>query len=219
MVGVVALSPQSAQAFLITRDNGSFVPGPATFLTPPTIAEFNVPNSTIVPGPLDSPAPIASSTGNGNAFIQRLAGVVEYQGNQVNIGTSGNNSPGGTVSFTFDGVNGQGYLGLNWQNLEGDEVIRFYSDIAGMNLIQQFTYTQIIAQAVGSGNYFNFLVTNNSEIFRRVELQQLGATNGNFFRIDSLAYQQIPTPALLPGILGFGLGIWKKRRKQEFIEN
>jgi hypothetical protein len=214
VAGSIVALPQSAQAFLITRD-ANFTPGP--FLAvPPTVADFNVANNPVS----TTPTLIASSTSNGDAFIQRLSGVVEYQGNQVNIGTSGNNSPGGVVSFTFNGANGQGYLGLNWQNLEGNEVIRFYSDIAGSNLIQQLTYNQIVAQAFGSGSYFNFIVTNNSEVFRRVELEQLvGGENGNFFRVDSLAYQQIPTPALLPGLLGLGASLWNKRRKQEFIEN
>jgi hypothetical protein len=209
-----AISPQSAQAFLITRTN-SPTPGTLAPLALPTVIDFNsFSNNSSV---LTTSTLIAPDTGNGQAFIQLISGAAKYQGNQLNIGTSGNNSPGGIVSFTFDGTKGQGYFGLQWQNPTVDEVISFYS---GNSLIQSFTGTQVADQAIGNGgNYYNFIVTNNSEIFNRVDLAQVNPPNGNDFQVDNVAYQQIPTPALLPGIMGIGAGIWKKRRKQEFIEN
>jgi hypothetical protein len=209
-----AIAPQSAQAFLITRTN-SPTPGTPAPLAPPTVIDFNSFENNL---PVSSTSTqIATSPGNGNAFIQLISGVAEYQGNQLNIGTNANNSPGGLVRFTFNGPNGQGYFGLQWQNPTVDEVISFYS---GNSLIQSFTGTQVADQAIGNGgNYYNFIVTNNSEIFNRVDLAQVNPPNGNDFQVDNVAYQQIPTPALLPGIMGIGAGIWKKRRKQEFIEN
>jgi hypothetical protein len=210
----VLLMPQVSHAFLITRTSGP-VPGTGAPLAPPTVIDFNsFANNTPVPA---AATLIATGAGNGNAFIQRTLGLAEYQGNQLNIGVSGSGSTqsfaDAIVSFTFNAPRGLGYFGLQWQNPQADESIRFYS---GSTLIQTLTGTQVLANAIGAGgNYFNFIVTNNGEIFNRVDLARLNPSNGNFFRVDDVAYQQIPTPVLLPGLLGLGFGILKKKRKQE----
>jgi hypothetical protein len=202
-------APQAAQAFLITRTAGPLPePGINAPLLPPTVIDFNSqPNQTSVP---TSPTTIATSPDNGNATIQRTDGVAEFQGNQLVIGSAGNASAlGGTVSFTFDDPRGLGYLGLNWQNPTANEVISFYS---GNTLIQALDGSTVLGAALGNGRYFNFFVTNNGEIFNRVDLSELGGTPGNAFRVDNVAYQAIPTPALLPGIIALGVGTLRKRR-------
>jgi hypothetical protein len=201
-LGIAATLSQPAQAFGVTR-------GPIPTSPAPTVIDFNTPpNNTPVPG---SATQIATSSTNGNATIQLLSGLAEYQGNQLNIGQSGKAKAAGTVSFVFSKA--QDYFGLQWQNPTVDEVVRLYT-----NNVLAFTFTGLQANALGGGgNYYNFSA-GVGQTFDRVDLAQVNPPNGNFFRVDDVAYRgaattAVPTPALLPGLVGLGYGLLNKRRK------
>ncbi|XGV98167.1 MAG: PTPA-CTERM sorting domain-containing protein [Leptolyngbya sp. BL-A-14] len=209
--GMLAVSG-SAQAFLITRTTGtSPLPGINAPLPAPTVIDFDGLQDGPPAGPNPVPtAPTSIGPGgpNGGAKIQNTDGVATFQGNFLRIGDNGlGASNRGTVSFVFGDPRGMGYLGLNWQNPRGNESISFFS---GNTLIQTITGATLDALS-GGGNYFNFFVTNNSEIFNRIDLTRTPAS-GNAFQVDNLAYQAIPTPALLPGLLAMGVGVWRKRK-------
>lgn len=199
-----------AHAFLITRTNGPTPVNPS--LSPPTVIDFDF---KAPPAPVPTtPTAIAPGGPNGGATIQNTAGAATYQGNQLEIG--GNNDVTGIVSFVFDDPRGMGYLGLQWQNPRGNEFISFFN-AAGTLIGTELSGLEVVADAFGNGNYFNFFVTNNSEIFTRVDFRR-AASNGNSFLIDDLAYQAIPTPALLPGLVALGIGAVRKRKAEAEAE-
>jgi len=214
---------ESAHAFLITRTAGPSVPAVVNpSLTPPTVITFdgltgNVPVSpaTIGPG--------ATGVGNGGAKISGVANA-NYNGSTDNlrIGNTTGVGPGavrtGSVQFDFDDPRGMGYFGFLRQNAPINPLASSISFFSGTTLIQSFNQTQLNAQAFGqsTSNYFNFFVTNNSEIFNRVVFADTSFI-GNL-QVDNVAYQAIPTPALLPGLVAMGLGIVRKRKAEANAE-
>ncbi len=66
----------------------------------------------------------------------------------------------------------------------------------------------------GSGNYFSF-VTNPGD--PTIESVSFFRTAGSI-DIDNVAFRVVPTPALLPGIIGMGIAALKKRRDGELAE-
>ena len=205
---------ESAHAFLIYRTAGPSVPtGVNPSLAPPTVINFNGPAfDGLVP---TTATPIGPGGLNGGATIQRT-GNADFQGNRLRIGTAGGGPDGtsGTVSFRFDDPRGMGYFGfLLGPPSAANEVVSFF---AGNSLIKSFT-GPLFESVTGTGNYFNFFVTNNSEIFNRVDFTR-NLASGNAFHVDNVAYQAIPTPALLPGLVAMGLGIVRKRKAEANAE-
>jgi len=202
---------ESAHAFLIYRTIG--LPGNVNpSLAPPTVIDFNGPAfNGLVPTTATSIGPGGL---NGGATIQRT-GNADFQGDRLRIGTAaGPNGTSGTVSFKFDDPRGMGYFGfLLGPPSAANEVVSFFS---GNSLIKSFT-GPLFESVTGTCNYFNFFVTNNSEIFNRVDFTR-NLASGNAFHVDNVAYQAIPTPALLPGLVAMGLGIVRKRKAEATAE-
>ncbi len=214
LVGITLAVSEVAYAFSLQRTTGPLPPsGVNAPLPAPTIINFNGPGFTgSVP---TTPTTLVSGGPNGGATIQKTAGDADYPGNQLRIGTPGRNGTSGTVSFTFDDPRGLGYFGFFLANDTGaNEVVSFFR---GNSLIQSFTGLDFLA-ASGNGNYINFFLTNTSEIFDRVDFTR-NLANGNAFRVDNVAYQAIPTPALLPGLLAFGVGVLRKRKGDHSAES
>jgi len=211
---------ESAHAFLVYKTTGNIPqPGINAPLAAPTVINFNGSAFTgFVPTTATSIGPGATGDGlNGGATIQRTAGNANYQGSALRIGTpSGRNGTTGTVSFKFDDPRGMGYFGFFLPNTAANEVVSFFSKTNSINPIASFTGNTLNA-ASGNGRYFNFFVTNNSEIFNRVDFTR-NLAQGSAFRVDNVAYQAIPTPALLPGLVAMGLGIVRKRKAEATAE-
>jgi len=207
---------EAAHAFLIYRTAGPSVPtGVNPSLAPPTVINFNG-LSGLVPTTATSIGLGATGDGlNGGATIQNTAGVANYTNDgSLRIGIGGTTNTPGTVSFRFDDPRGMGYFGfLLAPPSAANEVVSFFS---GNSLIKSFT-GPLFESVAGTGNYFNFFVTNNSEIFNRVDFTR-NIASGNAFRVDNVAYQAIPTPALLPGLVAMGLGIVRKRKAEATAE-
>jgi hypothetical protein len=60
----------------------------------------------------------------------------------------------------------------------------------------------------GPGDYFNFASDSEGDFFDQVSFTRLSGR----LEIDSVAFRAVPTPALLPGIIGIGIAALKKRR-------
>lgn len=210
---------ESAHAFLIYRTAGPSVPtGVNPSLAPPTVIDFNG-QSGLVPTTATSIGPGGL---NGGATIQRTNSA-DYNSpaDNLRIGAFFNGGPiasrntAGSVQFDFDDPRGMGYFGFLLQNLPLNPLAASISFFSGDTQIQSFTGSTFGALP-GAGNYFNFFVTNNSEIFNRVVFADTSLI-GNL-QVDNVAYQAIPTPALLPGLVAMGLGIVRKRKAEANAE-
>jgi hypothetical protein len=128
-----------------------------------------------------------------------------------------------------------GYFGLFWGSPGANDRITFVlRNATGVTNNVTYTASQIFAgtgvtglngltdfngSAIRPGRYVNFFSTNNgpnaNKVIESVLLEDSGLQSGlRSFQVDNIAYEAIPTPALLPGILGFGFSFWKKRRNQ-----
>jgi hypothetical protein len=137
-------------------------------------------------------------------------------------------NPGGEVTLNFDAPKGLGYFGFFWGSPSISDQLTFTlrnpDGTAGGT--QVFTAANIFGSLPGytynptstsnAGRYVNFFVTSaDPRVVASVLLQDRDLSNARSFEIDNIAYHQIPTPALLPGLVGLGFGILKKKRKQE----
>lgn len=115
------------------------------------------------------------------------------------------NASNSTASFNFSNkTEAFGFLLVSSNFPEADFNISFFQN--GSNT-QTFSLAELIG-TVGTGNYFNFVSSSESDYFDRVVFSRLA---GNL-SIDNAAFQVVPTPALLPGIIGMGIAAIKKRR-------
>lgn len=216
LTAVSMVQTEAAHAFLIKRTAGPSVPaGVNPSLAAPTVIDFadlsgdvSTTETFIGPG-------VTGDGLNGGATIQRLGtgGNATYFGEGLRIGPGAATS----VSFRFDHPNGMGYFGFFLEEINGAAANFTISFWSNNSLIETLTGAQVNTQAVGFGNYFNFFVTNNDEIFDQVVFAKT-ATGDSFLRIDNVAYQAIPTPALLPGLVGLAFGAVRKRKAEAEAE-
>jgi hypothetical protein len=119
---------------------------------------------------------------------------------------------GKTAQFDLGGL--KGYFGLFVGSLDTFNTIEFINTVAKTS--QAFTGTQVAfstgTPATGDqtkGVYYNFFGDNNSDLFNTVKL----SSSQNAFEVDNIATRAaIPTPALLPGLIGMGVAAWRKRK-------
>lgn len=125
-------------------------------------------------------------------------------------------SPGKGNSATFNFAEAQGYFGLFVGSLDTYNSIVFFNTVKGTN--QAFTGTEV-AQLTGTpatgdqnvGVYYNFFGDTNNDLFDKVVLSSSQAA----FEVDNIAFRRdIPTPALLPGLIGMGVVALRKKRKE-----
>jgi len=119
---------------------------------------------------------------------------------------------GKTATFDLGGL--KGYFGLFVGSLDTYNTIEFINTIAGTS--KSLTGSMVAAMTgtpstgnQGVGVYYNFFGDNNSDLFNKVAL----SSTANAFEVDNIATRTaIPTPALLPGLIGMGVAAWRKRR-------
>lgn len=115
------------------------------------------------------------------------------------------NLAGSNAFFNFDNkTEAFGFLLIASSFPEADFNIRFFQN--GSNT-QTFSLSDLIG-TVGTGNYFSFISDSEGDFFDRVSFTRLSGR----LEIDSVAFRAVPTPALLPGIIGIGIAALKKRR-------
>jgi hypothetical protein len=125
------------------------------------------------------------------------------------------------------------HFGLYWGSMDG--VPATYNQITFFNGNTNVgTYSGANLNALGfttdgnqtsnqSNRYINFFASSVDEYFDRIELVATIAafeTDNHAFRLAKgdgvggvqIDGEDIPTPTILPGLMGLGLGFWRKRR-------
>ncbi|MBW4459923.1 MAG: PTPA-CTERM sorting domain-containing protein [Nodosilinea sp. WJT8-NPBG4] len=142
----------------------------------------------------------------GNTVTLRgSAGGSVPQGPRINNGVlelRGNASP--AVTFQFSDY--LAYLSVQFLSFgpSTNPVIQLFRDNAS---VKSFTSADLLT-FTGSGNYFNFSENAVSDRFNRVVI------SGTNVSVDNVAYR-VPTPALLPGLVGMGVAALRKRQQEE----
>jgi len=114
---------------------------------------------------------------------------------------------------TFDLGGDKGYFGLFVGSLDTFNSIEFFRNgvsklvLDGVEIAKRTGVSANGDKKVGV--YYNFFGENNSDVFDKVKLGSTGIA----FEVDNIAYRKaIPTPALLPGLIGMGVAAWRKRK-------
>jgi hypothetical protein len=109
------------------------------------------------------------------------------------------------------------YYGLYWGSVDGDNgIINTLEFLRNGVSIATFTGDQVLdpangEQGPGGSIYVNFFANGPTDYFDAIRL-----TSSNFaFESDNHAFRAIPTPALLPGLIGMGLAALRKRKDTE----
>jgi hypothetical protein len=236
---VTVASPKAAQAFSFSVE----APGVTTTTRAnATVINFNaLPNNSAVP---TTPTTLATSPTNGDVTIANIDTPAIYTNalpvfsggeRYLAVGSGFEASQEGVVRLDFDAPRGLGYFGLFWGSPGNNDSIRFtLRDAVGNLSTVSYTAVQIFASTgvtglngildsndgrTRPGRYVNFFSTNNgpnaNKVIESVFLEDSGGRSFlRSFQVDNIAYEAIPTPALLPGLLGLGASLWNKRRKQ-----
>ena len=105
------------------------------------------------------------------------------------------------------------YLGMFWTQIQsGDKLTLGLSD-GGKEIVDYQRVLKGLADAklnTSQDFYLNFYESDVSKRFTSLKIE----SKGSF--VDNVAYR-VPTPALLPGLIGMGLAAWRKR-KGESVE-
>ncbi|PSB35729.1 PTPA-CTERM sorting domain-containing protein [Stenomitos frigidus] len=130
--------------------------------------------------------------------------------------TVGRNS---TATFTFSNPIssfGANLLFLGSAATQGN----IFFDISGITNGALTTQSVALSAFTGAGNYFNIGAGSPLERFTTVAIRNAntgGGALGGLTRLvtfNEFTYQ-VPTPALLPGLIGLGAAAWRKRKGQE----
>lgn len=208
-ITVAAMAATAGEASAITFN---FSPGPFSNKAARTDITFD-------PAPPAGYAPAAGVVSGDlpNQFKQPDAST----GNYFSVG--GSNAPG-PLTVTLPGL--KGYFGLLWGSIDTYNTIDFLKN--GVS-VGSFTGTEIAALAglkvadatngnFGIDRYVNFFSTTGNaqtspDYFDQVRFSSAQAA----FESDNHAYA-IPTPALLPGLIGLGVAALRKRKQNQQSE-
>jgi hypothetical protein len=142
----------------------------------------------------------------GNTVTLRgFAGGDVPQGPRINNGVlalRGNANP--SVTFQFSDY--LAYFSVQFLSFgtSTNSVIQLFRDNASVG---SFTSADLLG-LTGSGDYFNFSENAVASRFNRVVI------SGTNVSVDNVAYR-VPTPALLPGLVGMGVAALRKRQQEE----
>jgi hypothetical protein len=200
-----AIAP-AAQAISLSSNTGAitgYASGTIDFNSTPTTTNF----TGLTQG-------IATLTSDVNAPNNQIVA----SGSNRSLAIIGSNNGGGnpgSVTFTFS--NQLNFFGFQWINGNagglGNKVVQFFNQ--GVQIGNNFTLTP-----PGTQRYYNFFVEpiagNTYDFFNEVRLIDPAGSAGNF-RIDNVAFREIPTPALLPGLVGLGMATIRQRKKADAV--
>jgi hypothetical protein len=158
-----------------------------------------------------------ATNGNGNATLTNDGGIVSYSNN--NFGGTTNTPSLSVSSFlglfpgqaSFNFAKDLGYFGLYW-GAPGSNLNSTIQFLLNGTSVGSFTASSLGLTNTTSGQYVQFFVSNNNEIFNQVRL--IAPVGGSVFRADNISYAAIPTPALLPGLIGVMFGVLRKRKAE-----
>jgi hypothetical protein len=138
------------------------------------------------------------------------------------VGTGPAPIGGTSVNIALSGL--QNYFGLYWGSIDSYNTVEFYrGSFALADRVGSYTGAQVLTALgvvvpLGTNNqtslltnrYINFDSEGASQYFDRIRLTSTQAA----FESDNHAFRAVPTPALLPGLVGIGVSLWRKRRQQ-----
>lgn len=200
---LTASAPAQALSFSVSPN--PFDLGPTTTWVGQPTSVIDFPAIGVIP---TSPTTLTSTNTllNGTASIQSLTGTNIYGAIGDGIDT-GIGLPAASVRLNFSQA--QGFLGLFWATPTANSSITF--NTASGN--QTFTAASLgLGIGLAQGRYINFFATTPGDIFSSVVLSQNAGVD--VFAVRNVAYQAIPTPALLPGLLAVGAGLLRKRKTE-----
>jgi hypothetical protein len=139
----------------------------------------------------------------------------------LSLGGTGQPSP---VTINLASLGLQNYFGLYWGSIDSYNTVEFYrGSFALADRVGSYTGAQVLTALgvvvpLGTNNqtslltnrYINFDSEGASQYFDRIRLTSTQAA----FESDNHAFRAVPTPALLPGLVGIGVSLWRKRRQQ-----
>jgi hypothetical protein len=211
---VVALATAGiapAQAFMITS-GGTLdgINGQKSSVGGVTNVTFDIPfplSTTYTNSGISAP-PITSNLVTGSLVNQYLTPT----GDETRYLTLGGDKPG-PVDIVLSSLNN--YFGLYWGSIDAYNTVAFYKgSFTAANLVGSFAGDALgISGITANGtqsSYINFDSEGASQYFDRIRLTSTQAA----FESDNHAFRAVPTPALLPGLVGIGVSLWRKRRQQ-----
>lgn len=163
--------------------------------------------ATFTPG---SAVPSAPGIAVGDVTISTESGLVEVlpensTANQSIVIGRGRSTQG-AVRFSFNNI--QRYFRFEWGNGRNGNTIEFF---AGLDSVGLFNTDNIGLNDNSSTTFVDFFADSTTDVWDSVLLSDTN-TSGTF-RLDNVSYSNVPTPALLPGLLGMGAVALRKRRQ------
>ena len=137
--------------------------------------------------------------------------------NGTNYLTLGGTVPVASSPVTIKFAKALNYFGLHWGSVDNYNAISFFKGLTQVG--STYTGTAILAGANGDqgndGSVYTDFFAGSGESFDKVVLTSTAAA----FESDNHAYRAIPTPALLPGLIAFGVGVMRKRKTEATAES
>lgn len=202
-IALTGVSPANAFTFKITKgalpDATQFAPaGGATVINFDSFATGAISSANL--GGLNLTTTGSTSIGTD--------GNIGDEDKYLSIGKKKGSKPGSaTFSATVDRIP---YLGLYWSEIKATDKL-----VLGLFNGDSFSRTgaEIVKDAADMGKsgqefYLNFYESDVSKRFTSLKITSTGSV------VDNVAYR-VPTPALLPGLIGMGLAAWRKRKGEE----
>ena len=158
----------------------------------------------------DNPSSISYSGGNvvSGSISGKYAAPPDDLTKYLTVG-SGIDAGSGSATIALGGL--KGYFGLFVSSIDSYNSIEFLKANVRQALFGEGG-TALSPNPTGDqsvGQYYNFFGDNNSDLFDKVVLRSSRAA----LEVDNIATRTaIPTPALLPGLIGMGVAAWRKRR-------
>jgi hypothetical protein len=192
---VVALVSLSLQGKAYAGITPSISAGPTTATTFPGTETWDFSGGT----------PIGVTRSGGTIVSGSLSGEYADPG----VGDPYLTVGGGASTATLTFANALTHFGLFWGTPDNYNRLNFYN---GADLLASFVPGGTLAGLVASGSnidarYVDFS-TDAGTVFDRVEFVSTVAA----FEADNISYTAVPTPAMLPAIVGFGLAALKRRK-------
>lgn len=135
------------------------------------------------------------------------------------VGSDGNYLKVRQTNATFSFNKPLNYFGLLWGSIDAENTIQFFnsasttpvSSYTGSSLASLLGFPLLPFSAnlgAGGTKYIEFALADIGADVDKVVL----STGFSPFEVDNVAYQSIPTPALLPGLIGMGVAALRKRK-------
>ncbi|MCL6433929.1 MAG: PTPA-CTERM sorting domain-containing protein [Leptolyngbyaceae cyanobacterium HOT.MB2.61] len=147
-----------------------------------------------------------TSTGLGGSILNEIGGGT-YQGR---VDTSGN-FPGRFREIRWVFPKPVFGLAADWIDVATGSGLTVSGNFDGSG-IQTISFRDRLGSP-GTGFLGIIGAASFSELVFREEVPVFGDIGDEFFQVDNLSTTVVPIPALLPGLIGLGMGIWRKRKE------